>query len=326
MPVLGSSGPSRLLSDLGGRARRYWRSLVVAGATACILPLVAPALQVPILGQLPVGKLPLLGILAALAGIAALPESGMGWGTGASGEALTARALAQLKIEGFVILEDRVIAGTTTRIDRLVFGPTGVATVKTESSLDRLPANHGDLGEDRRNSSAADEAMHEAVAINVALADQLEPRHVRVRPILCVDQVRSLPSLQGTSRHPVSIVDARGLVRLLRKLPKRLSPEDVSELARIANDRLRPVTAPMPELYYPLPTTVPVDSTAPDVKPSPLDAEDGLAYMPPVRRAHIQAAIEARARGTSGRTYWSRGGLTAGEAPPTIPPGESRER
>ena len=326
MPEIGSLGLSRLLSDLGGRARRYWRSLVVAGATACILPYVAPALQVPILGQLPVGRFPLLGILAALAGIAALPESGMGWGTGASGEALTARALAQLKIEDNVILEDRMIAGTTTQIDCLVIGPTGVATVKTESSADRLRANDGESGGGWRTSTA-DAAVREAVAIEAALADQLEMRHLKVRPILCVDQARSLPSLLGTFRRPVLIVDGRGLVRLIRKLPKRLSADDVRELARVANDRLRPGTAPIPELYDPLPATVLIDRpTAPTAKPSPLRAEDDLDYMPPVRRAHIRVALEARARATDDRRYWSRGGLTAGKAPPTIPPGESRER
>lgn len=54
------------------------------------------------------------------------------------------------------------------------------------------------------------------------------------------------------------------------------------------------------------------------MKPSPLDEEDDLAYMPPIRRAHIQAALDARARATDDRTYWSRGGLTTGKAPPTI--------
>lgn len=230
----GSSSPSRLLADLGAGARRYWRSFAVAGATACLLPFVAPAVQVPISGQLPVGKLPLLGILAALAGIGALPESGMDWATGASGEALTARALAQLKIEDNVILEDRLVAGTTAKIDRVVIGPTGMATVKIESSADRLRADSGGGGS--RTSTAADSAMSEAAAIEVALADQLQPRHLRVRPILCVDRIRSRPSLRGTSRRAVFIVDGRGLVRLIRKPSKRLSAADVRELARVAND------------------------------------------------------------------------------------------
>jgi hypothetical protein len=326
VPELGFWGPSRLLSDLRDGARRYWRSLVVAGATGCILPF-APALYVPFFGQLPVGKLPLLGILAVLAGIAALPESGMGWGTGASGEALTARALAQLKVEGNVILEDRLIAGTTTKIERLVIGPTGVASVKTETSADRLKANEGDSGGGRRSPTAAHAALREAVAVEEALADQLQPRHLKVRSVLCMVQARPRLSPFGSSRQPVSIVDGRGVVRLIRKPPKRLSAEDVRELARVANDRLRPVTAPLPELYNPLPATVPFDwSTTSDVKPSPLDEEEDLAYMPPNRRAHIQAALEARARATDDRTYWSSGGLTAGKAPPTIPPGELRER
>jgi hypothetical protein len=263
-------------------------------------------LPVPFVGQFPV-----LAILAVLVGTAALPEQGMGWAAGAKGEPLTARALDQLKIEGFVVLEDRRLPGTTTNIDHLVIGPSGLALVEVPSS--------GNLRGD-----AADQARRNAVAVAVALTDELERRHLKVKTILCVDWASR--HLFSASPQAVSIVDGCGLVRLLRKAPRKLSAEDVRELARVANDRLRPVDAPTPRLYDPLPVAHPNDRPviSPRVR-SPLAAEDDQSFMPPVRRAHIQAAREARARATDRRLYWSTGGLVQGKAPPTIPPGDPEE-
>jgi Nuclease-related domain len=307
MSELGALRPSRRWRQEGRRVRRYWRSLLAAGATVAVLSIVAPLLPVPFVGQFPV-----LAILAVLVGIAALPEQGMGWAAGAKGEPLTARALDQLKIEGFVILDDRRLPGMTTNIDYLGIGPSGLAVVETRSAPGNLLAK------------AADDARRDAVAVAVALTDELERRHLKVQTILCVDRVSR--HLFSASPQGVSIVDGCGLVRLLRKAPRKLSAEDVRELARVANDRLRPVVAPTPQLYDPLPVAHPNDRPViPPRVPSPLSAEGDQSFMPPVRRAHIQAARAARARATDQRMYWSRGGLIQGKAPPTIPPGDPEE-
>lgn len=295
--------------------RRYWRSFLAAGLTVGLLLIVAPLMRVPFLGQLPA-----LAVLAVLAAIAELPGDAMSWAAGAKGEALTARAIERLKSEGFVILDDRRLPTTATDIDHLVIGPTGIATVRTDSAQGGSRADDGHVAVRRDTRSVADEARRDAIAVSVVLNDELGPRRLTVRPILCIGRAR--PPLFG-SRSGVSIVDGRGLVRLLRKGRRRLSDEDVRDLARVANDRLRPVAAPIPQLYGPLLVTHPADRPAvPLPVPSPLAVDGDQSFMPPVRRAHIQAAREARARATDQRMYWSRGGLAQGKAPPTIPPGE----
>lgn len=299
--------------------RRYWRSLIAAGATVVVLPIVAPSLPVPFVGQLPV-----LGILAVFVGIVALPERGMGWVAGLEGEVLTTCAFEQLKTEGFVVLHDRRAPGTTTSIDHIVIGLNGIATVVTESVPDRLPGGDGESDAHHNTAHPSDKAMSDAIAVAVALTDELERRRLKVWPILCVDRVRQ--PFSGTAPHKVWVVDGRGLVRLLRKAPRLLSAEDVRELARAANDRLRPIAAPMPQLYDPLPLAHPNDRTAsPSRVPSPLAADGDQSFMPPVRRAQIEAAREARARATDQRMYWSRGGLAQGKAPPTIRSGDPDE-
>ena len=289
------------------------------GATVVVLPIVAPTLPVPFVGQLPV-----LALLAVLVGIVALPERGMGWAAGLEGEALTACAIEQLKIEGFVVLHDRRAPGTTTKIDHIVIGRNGIATVMTESVPDRLPGDDGELDAHQNTSHPSDEAMSEGIAVAVALADELERLRLKVWPIMCVDWVRQPSS--GTAPHKVWVVDGRGLVRLLRKAPRLLSAEDVRELARAANDRLRPIAGPMPQLYDPLPVAHSNDrAVSPSRVPSPPAADGDQSFMPPVRRAQIEAAREARARATDQRMYWSRGGLAQEKAPPTIRPGDPDE-
>jgi hypothetical protein len=282
-------------------------ALIAASATVVVLSIIGSSLPVPF-----VGRFPVVAIVALLAGIVALPERGMAWAAGAEGEALTARAFYQLKARGSVVLEDRRLRGTEYCIHRFAIGPYGLAIVVEVTSAVPL-------------ESAAAKAAYEANAIAVVLTDELARRHLTVWPIVCVDDAwrRRL----GAPLEGVSIVDSRGLVRLLRNAPRRLSADDVRQLAGVANDRLRPVAAPMPGIYDPIPTAQPDDRAAATVtSPSGLAINEDPTYMPPVRRAHIQAAREARARATDQRMYWSRAGLAQGKAPPTIPPSDPEQR
>jgi hypothetical protein len=223
MSELEALRPSRRWSRQAGSVRRYWRSLIAASATVVVLAIVAPSLPVPFVGQFPV-----LGILAVLVGIVALPQRGMGWAAGLEGEALTARAIEQLKIEGFVVLHDRRAPGTTASIDHIVIGLNGMATVKTEFP-DGLRAGDGELDAHRNSSYLSDEAMSEAIAVAVALTDELDRRRLKVWPTLCVDRVRQ--PFSGTAPNGVWVVDGRGLVRLLRK-PHGCSPPRTCENSR----------------------------------------------------------------------------------------------
>ncbi len=306
MSELGARDPSGRRGIGGVSLRRYLPSLLAAGAAVAVLSTIGASTPVPFVGQFPV-----IAILALIAGIVALPERGMAWTAGAEGEALTARAFYQLKVEGSVVLEDRRLPGTDLRIDALAIGPYGLAIVVEESSAAPL-------------EGVTDKAAYVTNAVAAILNDQLGHRDLGIRPIVCVDHDR--PRRLGARPHGVSIVDGRGLVRLLRNTPRRLSADDVGALAQVANDRLRPIAAHLQQAYDPLPVAEPDRPTRDVTVPSPRPFDADQTYMPPVRRAHIQAAREARARATDQRMYWSRAGLAEGKAPPTIPTGDPDER
>ncbi|MFI5259857.1 MAG: nuclease-related domain-containing protein [Candidatus Limnocylindrales bacterium] len=293
-----------------------YRPRLLAVSTAGI----AVALAAMLLGQAIVGFFVVVMVLGAVSRVVATEDSTLSWATGSQGETLTAQALEQLKIDGFVILHDRRIPGSSANIDHIVIGPPGIAIVETKSYSGRLRVRGNDVyvGGYHRTSQTVDEARREAVAVSVALAGELERRQLGVRAILCIHRA-DLPFF-GASPGGVSIVDGRGLVKLLRRASPRLSAQDVRDLATLANDRLRPAVAPLPELYGRLPlgaSSVRPVEIEPVPEASPIEGE---RFMPPTRRAHLQAAREARARATDQRTYWTRDGLTQGKAPPAIPP------
>jgi hypothetical protein len=300
-------------------ASREW---VFALAAAGLIGAVVAQLAMPPMGGLVV----LLIVLGVIGRAVFVPNTTQAWATGASGELATARALEQLKIEGFVVLHDRRIPGSSANIDHIVIGPPGVAVVESKSYSGRLRVRGDDVyvGGYRKTVQTVEEAKREAQAVAVALAHELEGRGLKVRPILCVHRA-DLPFF-GASPQGVSIVDGRGLVRSLRKAQRRLSPEDVRTLARLANDRLRPASAPAPRIYKDL---VPRSSELPasaQPEPSPGSTEDDDRFLPPIRREQLRLAREARARATDQRTYWTSRGLAPGKAPPTIPPQEPEKR
>ena len=273
----------------------------------------------------PMGLVALLVVLSLIGRAVFMPSSAQAWAIGANGELATARALEQLKIEGFVVLHDRRIPGSSANTDHIVIGPPGVAVVETKSYSGRLRVRGGDVyvGGYRKTAQTVEEAKREAQAVTVALADELGRRGLKVRPILCVHRA-DLPFF-GASPQGVPIVDGRGLVRSLRKADRRLSPEDVRTLARLANDRLRPASTPTPRLYRDLAPRLSEVPAGVQVEPTPEPAEGDERFLPPVRREHLRLAREARARATDQRTYWTSRGLAPGKAPPTIPPQERED-
>jgi hypothetical protein len=310
------------------RAKRHQDRLVgfgpwllagaVAGAVAGVV--VAFVLREP-----RAGMMVLVLVLAVDVRVVLPPDSTGSWATGAKGEVLTARALEQLKIEGFVILHDRRIPGSSANIDHIVIGPPGVAVVETKSFGGKVRVKGGEVyvGGYRKTSQTVDEAKREALAVTVALADELERRGLKVRPILCVHRA-DLPFFTA-SPQGVSIVDGRGLVKTFRKAQRQLAPEDVRALAQLANDRLRPASAPVPRLYDSL--AAPPNESRPGspaaLSPGPTEGDE--PFQLPIRREQLRLAREARARATGKRTYRTPRGLADGEAPPAIPPPEGDE-
>jgi hypothetical protein len=285
------------------RPHRPW---LLAGCATGAVPGVAAFLTQAAM----LGAMAFLAVVVVGTAVELLPASARNWATGADGESLTALALEELRIEGFVILHDRLIPGSTANIDHIVIGPPGVAVVETKSYSGRLWVRGNDVYVDGycRTWKTVGETKREAAAVTVALAGELGRLSLSVRPILCVHRA-DLPFF-GASPQGVTIVDGWGLAKILRAARPVLAPEDVRALARIANDRLRPTAAQMPSDDRPV--------AQPWQVPEPVGDE---RYVPPARRDQLRIAREARATATDQRVYWTNRGLIEGKAPPTIRPG-----
>ncbi len=181
--------------------------------------------------------------LLAVAGILVLrvvvmPNSVTAWNTGAEGERLTARQLAQLEPDGFVILHDRRLPGSRrANIDHVVIGPPGVYAVETKSLSGKVEIRGGEVYvAGRRRTRMLDEARREAMGVGVALTAELEELELGVTPVIVVHRAR-LPFFRSTAGG-IRIVSGSDLVGALRGAEPVLSPDEVEWLAAIADSRL----------------------------------------------------------------------------------------
>jgi len=238
-----------------------------------------------------------------------VPQGTSAWGVGADGERRTGLALEQLRSEGFVVLHDRLIPGSSANIDHIVIGPPGVAVVETKSYGGTIRVYGGDvyIRGHRRTDKTVSAAKRQARVVNQALGRELERRHLAVKPILCVHRAR-LPE-SGAAPQGVSIVDGFGLVALLRNSPTRLNPAEVGAFAQMLNERLRPASPPGPNASG-WPATIPA---RPSVAPPTMQWPSGLSG----HEQHLP--VEGRPLVSEPRTYWTPNGLIQGTAPTPDP-------
>lgn len=325
------SSPSDGLSSAGASAQaEYYRRVAahrasVAESRPRLLAIVGVGVVAALVAGLrmpAVGFAVLMVVLVLTAGAVFVPNATAAWGIGAEGERRTGGALDQLKSEGFVILHDRSIPGSWTNIDHIVIGPPGVAVVETKSYRGKLRVRGGEVYVNgyRRTDTTVGEVVGEAAAVSRVLRGAPERRGVIIRPILCIHRA-DLPFFAASPRG-VPIVDGRGLVQMLRKAPPQLSPDDIKLLARLLDDRLRPASARLLDIDH---------STEVEASPAGAGTRGGQSsvdyvgderYLPPARREQLRRAREARARATHERSYWTRDGLAAGKAAPTVPPAQ----
>ncbi|MEP6468152.1 MAG: hypothetical protein ABJC24_00115 [Chloroflexota bacterium] len=90
----------------------------------------------------------------------------------------------------------------------------------------------------RRRTGMIDEAKREALAVQVALAPELEALRIQVVPVICVHRA-DLPWF-GSEAGGVRIVSGKELVKRLRKADARVGQDDVQGLAQAAAARLSP--------------------------------------------------------------------------------------
>lgn len=176
-------------------------------------------------------------------GLVVTPNSVTAWNTGAEGERLTARHLAQLEPDGFVILHDRRLPGSRrANIDHVVIGPPGIFAVETKSLSGKVEIRGDEVYvAGRLRSRMLEEARREAIGVGVALAGELEELELGVTPVIVVHRAQ-LPFFRSAAGG-IHIVSGSDLVHALRGAEPVLSAEEVEWLAATAASRLAPAGA-----------------------------------------------------------------------------------
>ena len=156
----------------------------------------------------------------------ALPASTIAWRTGAIGEERTGELLLPLEAAGFCILHDRAIPRSRANIDHIVVGPPGVFIVETKNYERKLSR--------RRKEQFADQAKREAAAVATVVAP------LAVTPLVCVH--RADLGWFKVVVDGVRFVSPRELIKLLRKEPAQLAPEDVTRVVGRIDLALKPAS------------------------------------------------------------------------------------
>jgi hypothetical protein len=229
----------------GGSAHATWRRARAAEWAAWTRSLpwrvaatLGAAAAGAVLGSLLAARLRLvLGALAAVAagwGLRFRPSpDAVAWRQGAAGEQRTARLLAALERQGWVVLHDLAIPGSQANLDHLVIGPGGVFVIDSKQYRGRLQLDpSGRLWHGRYPLAPTLQAVSfEADRAALVLTDP----DVVVVPIVAVHGAQvpwGKVVMQG-----VPVVAARRLPSMLRQLPAVLGPERVAVLADQARVR-----------------------------------------------------------------------------------------
>lgn len=236
-----SGVPGRYAQDRFERARARDRL-----KTRAVLPL-ATGLALVMMATLYLAAAPFgllaQSIAAVLAGgafmlaMVRMPVESMVWAKGLEGERKTATFIEPLLDAGYVVLFNRMIPGINADIDSLVIGPTGVFPIETKNWNGKIEVK-GDrlfVG-DRDRSWVIQQVYREALAVQVALGEELTAQRLTVTPILCA--IGGV-SFGGKMAAGVHVTDGKRLLGLIADRPSVLDDEAIQRLARLADRRLR---------------------------------------------------------------------------------------
>ena len=224
----------RRATELATWARSLpWRivAIVAAGVAAWLAAVrVAPNLAAPTGVTVAAG-------LGWLLRFRTSPDT-VAWRRGAAGEQRTARLLAPLERQGWAVLHDLAIPGSTANIDHLVIGPGGVLAIDTKQYRGQLRVDRDGMVWYGRH------LLVSALRTTLWEADQAD----EVLGIADL-QVAAIVAVHGASipwgalrAEGVTVVPARRLPDLLGALPPVLGQERVAWLADRARLRFRPAT------------------------------------------------------------------------------------
>ena len=182
----------------------------------------------------------LVGVGFALA-LFRLPFESLVWAKGIEGERKTAAFLEPLLDAGFIVLYNRQIPGVKGDVDSLVIGPTGVYPIETKNWKGRVEVRNDRLFVgDHDRTWVVDQVYRHALAVQVALGEELTPQRVTVTPVICA--IGGV-TRAGQTASGVQVTDGKRLARLIAEHPAVFDDETVERIARLADRRLR---LPMP--------------------------------------------------------------------------------
>jgi hypothetical protein len=174
---------------------------------------------------------------AFMLAIVRLPVESVMWAKGVEGERKTASFIEPLLDAGYVVLYNRLIPGINADIDSLVIGPSGVFPIETKNWRDKIEVK-GDrlfVG-DHDRSWVIQQVYREALAVQVALGEELSAQRLTVTPVLCAIGGVALGSRMAAGVH---VTDGKHLARLIADRPAVLDDDAVQRMARLADQRLR---------------------------------------------------------------------------------------
>ena len=119
--------------------------------------------------------------------VAELPNDVLSWERGARGERATADRLTALEAAGFISFHNRWVAGLKGDIDHIAVGPAGIFVIETKTTKIKVEVIRDRLFLGEHNQQDwIDQVTREAMAVQIALRDILDPLHRTVEPVLCV--------------------------------------------------------------------------------------------------------------------------------------------
>ena len=178
----------------------------------------------------------LVGVGFAIA-LFRLPFESLFWAKGAEGERRAAAYLEPLLEGGFVVLYNRLIPGIQADIDSLVIGPTGVFPIETKNWAGKVGVRNDRLLVGNHDRTwVLHQVYREALAVQVALGEELTKERITVTPIIC-----AIGGVGASERlvSGVHVSDGKGLARLIANRPVVLDDEAVQRIARLADRHLR---------------------------------------------------------------------------------------
>jgi hypothetical protein len=216
------------------KARR--RALLPAVVAIAVIAMVMEFLLVWPLNPIVAGVVIVATGLAFVKIVAELPNDVIRWERGAKGERATAEYLTTVEDAGFISFHNRWVAGLRGDVDHIAVGSTGVFVIETKTTTAKVEVIRDRLLlAEHDKQEWVDQATREAMAVQIALRDLLDPLHRTVAPILCVHG--SGPGI-GRTVAGVQVVAGARLAATLSSTTPVLTETDVQRLAEAIDERL----------------------------------------------------------------------------------------